>query len=81
VADSAENKGLENRVQNLEEWRRSIVDPMLEEHDQKLQAFERIEMQVTGAIKFFKFVGGVVGFIAAIVEITRFALMMEHVIH
>lgn len=71
---------LHDRVHTLEEWRRLTVDPKLDEYEQKLQAFERIEQQITGVIRFFKVAASVVATVATFVEVTRFILTMAHLV-
>ena len=72
-------------VQELKQWRVLTVDPRLKDHDdqlkshgKKLLAFERIEMQIVGAVKFVKIVSLVVGLIVGVLEIARFAFVVEH---
>lgn len=71
---------LNRRVQSLEDWRKLTVDPTLEEHSEKLKSFERIEQQIAGVVKFFKISASVVATTATIVEVTRFVLMMLHLV-
>lgn len=62
---------IDRRVGALEDWRRLIVDPQLEEHGKKIQAFERIEMQITGVVRFVKIVAACVGGCVAVCELVR----------
>lgn len=71
---------LNRRVQSLEDWRKLTVDPTLEEHGEKLKAFERIEQQITGVVRFFKIMASIVATVATIVEVTRFVLTMLHLV-
>lgn len=70
---------LARKVQSLEDWRKLTVDPTLEEHSEKLKAFERIEQQISGVITFFKVAASIVATTATIVEVTRFVLTMLHI--
>lgn len=72
-------KSLDERVFHLEEWRKLIVDPTLEEHSEKVKAFERIEQQITGAVTFIKWCGGVIAAVACVTEITRLFLALAHI--
>jgi hypothetical protein len=72
---------LHDKVHTLEEWRKLTVDPTLMEHTRKLEAFERIEQRITGAMKFCKVVVSILGVVGTIVEVTRFIVTMAHLIH
>lgn len=70
---------LHDRVHTIEQWRSLTVDPTLAEHTRKLEAFERIELQISGVVRFFKVAGSVVAAIATVTEVTRFVLTILHV--
>jgi hypothetical protein len=71
---------LVQKVQTLEEWRALTVDPMLQEHEEKLNSFQRIEQQIAGVARFFKLAASAVAALATIVEVTRFVLAILHLI-
>jgi hypothetical protein len=62
---------VDHRLGDLESWRTLVVDPALKEHAEKIAAFERIEMQIAGIVKFVKIVATTVGVCAGVCEIAR----------
>ena len=66
-----EHDAYDQRLGRLEDWRKLIVDPKLEEHETKISSFERMEMQITGVVKFVKATAVGVGLLVGICEILR----------
>ncbi len=62
---------IQTSIEKLESWRALIVDPKLTEHDTKISAFERMEMQITGVVRFVKIIAATVGVTAGLCEVVR----------
>lgn len=63
---------IRSSVQELQNWRLLVVDPALKEHGDKIEGFERIEMQITGALKFLKGAAACAGASVVFFELARF---------
>lgn len=71
VTESADHHSLAARISEFDNWRKLYVDPTLADFREKIDAFEEIKMQITGAVKFIKVLAASVGVLVTVLEVAR----------